>query len=262
MEKELADRLRGASKEERRHLYTAVYDELFRRVPHHQQLALKVSPQQRLADIAKEVEMLRPFLGGDSTFLEIGPGDCALSLEVAKSVRQVYAVDVSTEITKGIDAPANFRLAFSDGCSVPVPPGSVDVAYSTDLIEHLHPDDAFEQLRNVHGALAPGGRYLCVTPNGISGPHDISMYFDKVATGFHLKEYTVAGLCELFRRAGFSRIRVVLGARGRFAALPALPSILCESLLDVIPHRLRRPVAGLLPFRLLLMQKIRLVGIK
>jgi hypothetical protein len=31
-------------------------------------------------------------------------------------------------------------------------------------MEHLHPEDAFEQLRNIIRALAPGGRYVCITP--------------------------------------------------------------------------------------------------
>jgi predicted SAM-dependent methyltransferase len=34
---------------------------------------------------------------------------------------------------------------------------SVDLAYSNQLMEHLHPDDASEQLANVYRALKPGG---------------------------------------------------------------------------------------------------------
>jgi hypothetical protein len=37
-EKELANRLRHASREERTHLYAEVYNELYQRVPHHSQL--------------------------------------------------------------------------------------------------------------------------------------------------------------------------------------------------------------------------------
>jgi tetratricopeptide (TPR) repeat protein len=36
VERELADRLRAASREERKQLYTELYEELFRRIPHHQ----------------------------------------------------------------------------------------------------------------------------------------------------------------------------------------------------------------------------------
>ncbi len=45
IEKELADRLRLSSRAERRQMYGRVYDELFRRVPHHSQLTRKADPQ-------------------------------------------------------------------------------------------------------------------------------------------------------------------------------------------------------------------------
>ena len=71
-------------------------------------------------------------------------------------------------------------------------------------MEHLHPDDAVDQLKNIYNALVNGGKYICITPNRLTGPHDISKYFDNVATGFHLKEYTVTELSGLFREVGFS----------------------------------------------------------
>jgi hypothetical protein len=64
------------------------------------------------------------------------------------------------------------------------------VAYSYQLMEHLHPGDALEQLVNIYQALKRDSVYCCVTPNRISGPHDISVYFDTVAQGLHLKEYS------------------------------------------------------------------------
>ena len=41
VEKELAHKLRNATKEERGKLYSSLYDELYRRVPHHPQLRKK-----------------------------------------------------------------------------------------------------------------------------------------------------------------------------------------------------------------------------
>ena len=79
--------------------------------------------------------LLRRFLRPDSTFLEIGPGDCALSFEAARHVNKAYAVDVSEEITGDAEHPQNFQLILSDGCSIPLPEKSVDVAYSNQLID-------------------------------------------------------------------------------------------------------------------------------
>ena len=230
IEKELASRLRNASREERRVLYSSLYDELFQRVPHHPQLIQKVSP-------AKHIQLLRRFLDEDVTFLEIGPGDCALSHGVAGFAKQVFAVDVSKEITKSSTIPGNFHLVLSDGCSIPVPKESINVAFSNQLMEHLHPDDALEQLQNIFAALAAGGIYLCITPNRLNGPHDISMYFDDVATGFHLREYTITELSKLFKAVGFSKTNVFIWQGGIFLMLPVAPFTLIELLLSTLPHK-------------------------
>ena len=229
VEKELAFRLRNASREERSVLYSSLYDELFQRVPHHPQLTQKGSPD-------KQVRMLRHFLNEDVTFLEIGPGDCALSFGVAGFVRLVYAVDVSKEITNSSTTPGNFHLVLTDGCSIPVPKGSINVAYSNQLMEHLHQDDALDQLQNILTAMAPGGIYLCITPNRLNGPHDISMYFDEVATGFHLREYTITELSKLFKTVGFSKVNVYFSKWGIFLKLPIAPFTLIERVLSTLPH--------------------------
>jgi SAM-dependent methyltransferase len=260
IEKELANRLRHACKEERRYLYSSLYDELYRRVPLHPQLTRKTSPEETRQAVEAEMKFIRPFLAEDSTLMEVGPGDCALSLEVAKIVKQVYAVDVSDEITKALTTPDNFQLILSDGCSIPVPDNSVNVAYSNQLMEHLHPDDAFEQLRNIHQALVPGGIYLCFTPNRLNGPHDVSGYFDVIASGFHLREYTITELSRLFRRVGFSKVGVYVGAGEIYRRLPTVPLMLCEGLLDMLPFTLRDSIARSRPVRGLL--SIRLVGTK
>jgi SAM-dependent methyltransferase len=204
--------------------------------------------------------LLKRFLRPDSVYLEIGPGDCALAREVAADVKQVYAVDVSLEIAGGLSLPANFALALSDGSTIPVPDGSINVAYSDQLMEHLHPDDALEQLRNIHKALAPGGVYICLTPNRLSGPHDISRYFDERATGFHLREYTATELLGIFRATGFSKVKMLAGARGIYLPLPSFLFKLMEGTLVRLPLRLSKSISRSLPFRLIL--GIRLVATK
>jgi SAM-dependent methyltransferase len=176
----------------------------------------------------------------ETTLLEIGPGDCALSIALAAQLRQVYGLDVSEEITRRLSLPSNFQLILSDGTSVPLPPDSVDVAYSNQLMEHLHPDDALEQLEGIWRALRPGGVYICLTPNRLSGPHDISEHFDSVATGFHLKEYTIGELSQLFRKVGFRKVQTLLGRRGVCVPAPVAPVVAGEALLGLLPARPRR----------------------
>jgi len=154
IEKELAYILRTANSSERRELYTSLYDEFYRRLPHHTQLRRKQSPELTKKHVDRQFRLLRKFLRNDISFLEVGPGDCSLSLQVAQQVKQVYAIDISNEITKKITLPPNLRLIISDGSSTPVPNQSVDLAYSHQLMEHLHPEDADSQLKNIYNALA------------------------------------------------------------------------------------------------------------
>lgn len=260
VEKELAAKLRNASKADRRHLYSALYNELFQRVPHHTQLTRKVSPQETAHNVAGQIRFLKRFLNKNVTFLEVGPGDCALSFEACNWVKKVYAVDVSSEITKSAQTPQNFELILSDGCSVPVPENSIDVAYSNQLMEHLHPDDAFEQLEHLYKAIAPGGMYICNTPNRLSGPHDVSRNFDELATGFHLKEYTNRELATLFNQVGFAKVQVDLGIKGHYFRLPVFPFAVLEAIFSLFPYSLRAWLGRRQPMRAFL--GLRIIGVK
>lgn len=260
IERALAARLRNAPPEERPALYPAVYDELYARLPDHPQLAQKADPAQTAPYVAQQMGLLARFLRPEHDFLELGPGDCALALAVAPHVRSVCAADVSSQITRDLVPPDNFRLVTFDGTRLPLPGHSVDVAYSNQLMEHLHPDDAVAQLADVYRVLRPGGAYVCVTPHRYSGPHDVSRYFDDVATGFHLKEYTVEELRDRFAAAGFSSCRVYAGGRGAYARVPVSALVLAERLLERTGRRFARAATSRQPLRALF--GIRIVGRK
>ena len=84
IERQLALKLRNASKEERSYLYSDLYNELFRRVQHHPQITRKISTKNSRKYLKSQMRFLRPFLKDNSLFLEVGPGDCSLSIEVSK----------------------------------------------------------------------------------------------------------------------------------------------------------------------------------
>ena len=260
VERRLADRVRAAKgPEERRAIFATMYDELFAQVPDHPRIAAKgASTSSRERDLDWSMAQLKPYLFEGCTFLEVGAGDCALSARVAERAGQVYAVDISNQVQRVL--PPNAHLVITDGRAIDVAPGSVDVAFSDQLMEHLHPDDAIEQLRNIHRALKPGGVYMCVTPNRIYGPSDISAFFDDEARGFHLKEYTLGEIREIFARAGFPKTHVYIGARGVFMRCPAFMVRGLECALGALPAALRRKVADIKVFRALL--GLRVAGIK
>ncbi len=249
-EKELADKLLNSTSDERKTLYTSLYDEYYKIAPFAPELKYKNDPEAVAWIVEQRMQLLRGLLQPDLIYLEVGPGDCSLSREVAKYVKKVYAVDVSNEVTKNSNLfPSNFELVISDGCTIPIAENTVNLAYSHQLMEHLHPDDAFEQLQNIYKALAPGGMYVCITPNRLSGPHDSSQYFDEIATGYHLKEYTVTELYKLFRQVGFSQVSLYKSYKKNHIKIPlflvTVPLFkLCETFLSLLPFSLRRKIAS------------------
>lgn len=256
IEKELADRLRNCRRQQRAQLYSQLYDELFRRVPLHPQLTRVEDPERVARIVGEKMRLLSRFLSPETVFLEIGAGDCRLALEAARQVRKAYALDVSREVSQGLRFPPNLEFVLSNGTDIPVPAGSVTVAYSYQLMEHVHPEDALEQLTNIYRALAPGGVYICITPNRLSGPHDVSRYFDSEASGFHMKEYTITELGRIFRRTGFREVRLWAGLQGRFAPVPLKPVSMLEVLLGCCGRRLCRKLADAPGLRHLLMAAV------
>jgi SAM-dependent methyltransferase len=239
IERRLADRLREASPAERSALYTQVYEELFRSIPHHPQLRRRASAE-RAARVDRELYFLAPLLHDELALLEIGAGDLALSERLAGLVGEVHAVDVASEIASGQPIAANLHIHLTDGRHLPLGDESVGLAYSNQLMEHLHPDDALEQLREIFRVIAPGGHYLCVTPNALTGPWDISRLFSSTPTGLHLREYSNRELVALFGDAGFEYLRVVVPAGANARSLPVALFTAPEWALQALAPRARR----------------------
>src|SRR5262245_16108268 len=87
VERELADCLRRAGPAQRKALYRTVYDELFRRVPDHPQHSRKIDPVRHQARTAQQLRLLSPHLSPDKVYLEVGAGDCHLTMAVAAETR-------------------------------------------------------------------------------------------------------------------------------------------------------------------------------
>src|SRR5262249_54102923 len=161
IEKELGNRLRNSRRDERAAMYSQVYDELFRRIPRHPQWT-KQNTALRERQIRGHIRLLRPYLTPDAAFMEDGAGDCALPLAVASLVRKSYALEVSEELTRGLETTDHFQVLISRNCQVPLPDNSLDVVFSYMVIEHIHPDDVVEQSKEIYRVLKPGGRYYCI----------------------------------------------------------------------------------------------------
>lgn len=251
IEKAFAMRLRNSSKEERKHLYNTLYNDL-NRLAHSNNLELnEPNSKNQVTKIDDRMSLLKRFLSQETVFLEIGPGDCQLSIQITDYVHKVIALDVSIGYIGSELLPENFELRVFDGCKIPVPDNSISLAYSDQVMEHLHPDDAFDQLKDVHRVLISGGKYICITPNALTGPHDISKYFSRTPTGFHMKEYTFKELRDLFHKAGFSIINSYVGGRKVYVRFSSCMVITYEKLYSFLPSYFRKALASTLLSKLM-----------
>lgn len=239
VEKALADRVRSSTRDERQVLLPKVYDELFARVPDHPRLTRRDSPDDSQRSVVNRMKILHGALNKNTVFLEIAPGDCRLSYAVAEHVARVYAADISDQRTPGAKMPSNFELVLFDGFHLDLPPAFVDVAFSYQFLEHLHPDDLGAHMDLVARALKPGGMYVLDTPHAFSGPHDISRYFSNTAEGFHMHEWTYGEIAKLGSRHGFERMSVYRFGRRWDTPLASLVTQMVESLFLIFPEKLR-----------------------
>jgi len=108
---------------------------------------------------------LAPFVRNPErkTALEIGYGGGRILASACRSFNKVVGVDihgqndvVADELKKrGI---SNFRLVHTDGKSIPVESGSVDVVYSFIVLQHVEKIDVFERyFEETHRVLKAGG---------------------------------------------------------------------------------------------------------
>jgi ubiquinone/menaquinone biosynthesis C-methylase UbiE len=235
LERRLADRLRQASSADRAHVYTEVYNEAFESLRDHPRKT--VSNDRRERYVGRLRALLNPYLDRDKVFLEIGCGDAILAISVAPHVACSYAVDVTDSLIDPATVPKNLKVVLTTSTEIPLPDASIDVAVSDQFMEHLHPDDAQNQLTEIFRVLKPGGIYHCITPNRVTGPHDVSQFFEYEATGFHLREYDSSMIEALFKQVGFCHIRFIMPIIGVPITRGILRSI--EKTIILMPRRVR-----------------------
>jgi SAM-dependent methyltransferase len=240
IEKAIADRLRASSRDERRDIFRTMYDVVFEKVPDHPRLTAREDPAVTARANRRKFVLVQPYLSHRTVFVEIAPGDCRFAAELARHVRVAYGLDISDQRGPTLQAPPNFRLVLYDGFDCPLRPAIVDVAFSDQLLEHLHPDDVGHHVEMVRDFLKTGGVYIISTPHRYTGPHDISRHFSDEPQGFHLKEWTNRELLALLKRHGFRRRRAYWRVRSLRLRLPLMYFRVIEAVLSALPVRHRR----------------------
>ncbi len=242
VEKELAARLRASDRSERTELFKTLYTEFFERVPDHPRLSRREAPEHSGRSVRVQLNMLRSLLAADKVLLEFAPGDCRLSRAAAPLVKKVIGVDISDQRSAGDVFPGNFELLVYDGYTLPLADASVDVVFSYQFMEHLHPDDVEPHFALVSRVLKPGGAYVFDTPHRFTGPHDIARLYGDDLVCLHLQEWTYKELRAIVSRQGFGHSYAFRRGRPLKSAWGNALNDTAETVFGVLPRRLRRPV--------------------
>jgi SAM-dependent methyltransferase len=206
LEKKLAQRILTSSPTDRTQIAIEAYNELFSSIPWHSQL--NKSEEKERERLAEKWMFFGHLVGPSSLILDIGAGTAYWTRYLAsKSTGRCVGIDVSREVlARRPGDPSNLELYIMDATKLDFPASSFDVAFSSQLIEHLHPDDVGPHFASVCRVLKGKGVYAFDTPSRLDGPHDVSKYFDDVATCFHLKEWTYRELVGYLKEAGFAKV--------------------------------------------------------
>lgn len=242
VERELAARLRSSRREDRAELVPRLYAELYARVPDHPRRSGSCGVARDERMFRSRTNLLRPFLSPGVDFVEFGAGDGEFCRVMSSSVRSVTALEVCEQTDTSPADGGDVRWVYYDGLQIPLPDASFDVAFSYQVLEHIHPDDVEIHMREAARMLRPGGVYVLSTPHALSGPHDISRFFTDHLETFHLKEWTYGELSAAFRRAGFNKIDAYVRGWPR-PGVGMLGWRACEVVLGLAPPKIGRGLA-------------------
>lgn len=243
IEKQLAQKLMQADREDRKLIYATMYDELFAQVPDHPRLTARTSERLIEAGNRSKFGLIKEMIGRNSVMVEFAPGDCVFAKYMAQRVDRVLAIDISDQSDGGEHSPPNFELVVYDGYELDLPAATADLVFSDQLIEHFHPEDLAYHFSLVHKLLKPSGVYVFRTPHAYTGPHDVSKYFSDKPEGFHLKEWTYHELIQVLQEKGYRRFITYWYAKGIKLRLPLGYFYVLEKYFNLLPQSLKRLVS-------------------
>ena len=140
-----------------------------------------------------------------ATVLDIGAGYCDFSNNIAASRR--IAIDLNPDTVQHAADGVEVHLLPLERLGEAAPPDSVDLAFASNVFEHLRgPDSLLEILEAVRVALKPGGTLLILQPNA----RRVGMAFYDFVD--HTLPLTEKGMAEALSMSGFE----IVENRARF----------------------------------------------
>lgn len=112
-----------------------------------------------------------------------------------------YAVDLNADAKNYLNPGVKFICSTADSLSS-VPDASIDLVFSSNLMEHLTDPELEATAREITRVLAPGGRFITMQPNYFYAYRE---YFDDYT---HKKVFSHQSLSDFFTSQGFDLIAI------------------------------------------------------
>ena len=106
-----------------------------------------------------EIEMVMGFFTPGARILEVGAGTGSQALQLKKHGYDVVAIEMSNSIYA---ANRVFPITDYDGKHIPLPDASVDIVFSSNVLEHV--PDLTQMHSEIHRVLKPDGWCVHVVP--------------------------------------------------------------------------------------------------
>ena len=146
------------------------------------------------------VAYLQPrFFPKDGVVLDVGAGYCDFINNV--QAREKHAVDLFARLPEF--AAPDVHVHVQSCTSLPLPDSSVDVAFASNLFEHLSRENLAVLAGELRRVLRPGGRLLVLQPNF---RYCVKSYFDDYT---HLQIFTHESLRDFLEVAGFRTVAIL-----------------------------------------------------
>jgi spore coat polysaccharide biosynthesis protein SpsF (cytidylyltransferase family)/2-polyprenyl-3-methyl-5-hydroxy-6-metoxy-1,4-benzoquinol methylase len=153
-------------------------------------------------------EFARGQFGTNDRVLDIACGDGYGCRILAENVGAVLGVDINQPLiaaNQQNNRIANISYDAGDCFALSLADSAVTGATAMELIEHLPVDDVDNFVKEVRRVVAPGGRFICSTPQNSHG--------DIPVVPWHVKEYSVAELRAILERH-FSSVKILSSKSG------------------------------------------------
>lgn len=153
-------------------------------------------------------QFARSQFGASDRVLDIACGDGYGCRILADQVGQVLGVDINRPLiaaNQQNNPKANISFGVDDCFALSLADGAVSGATAMELIEHLPVDKVDAFVKEVRRVVAPGGSFICSTPQNSHG--------DIPVVPWHVKEYSVAELRAILERH-FSNVKILSSKSG------------------------------------------------